>query len=403
MSEKDKKEVSTVEETKNDKNSKKKILIVIGIILLAIILFLLWFLNRKFDVTFDLNNGTKADIVQVKYNNIIKEKDIKTKKDLGNLFIGWYEVIDVKDKKDVLAEKTFDFKTKIKKDVKLKAVYESVPETITISFDSKGGSKVNSITINKGAELSLPGAPTYKGYKFIGWTDKNGSIVQDKKTFNQDATLYAKWEKIEEKKNEPPKKTEPKKEEPKKETPKEESISLSINRKVISVKGFNDAVATATVQNKQGNVTYSISGECVTINSSTGVITAQSCPYKPVTATVTATSKTGKTATATVLIEKDLVVYLQSDMSKLYSKNASIGDIIAPYIMSANQEVTFAGACARTHCTFKGKISSSVVTFKGNFNVELSNGVTDDRTKVVVTAKTPGGQSISLTLTPKVN
>ena len=39
--------------SKIDKNKKKIIAIISGIILIAIIVFLLWFFNRKFDVTFD--------------------------------------------------------------------------------------------------------------------------------------------------------------------------------------------------------------------------------------------------------------------------------------------------------------------------------------------------------------
>ena len=89
-------------------------------------------------------------------NKVINDDDIKTKEDLGESFIDWYEVIDEEDGKDVLADKAYDFTTKIKKNIKLKAVYTGKVETITISFDSRGGSKVNDIVINKGAELELP-------------------------------------------------------------------------------------------------------------------------------------------------------------------------------------------------------------------------------------------------------
>lgn len=392
---------NVVNEGNISKNKKKNILILIGVLVLLIVLFLLWFFNRKFDVIFDLNNGTKEDTIQVKYNKVIDEKDIKTKEDLGETFINWYEVIDVKDGEDVLAEKSFDFTTKIKQNIKLKAIYEGKVETITISFDSKGGSKISDIIINKNSELTLPKEPTYSGYNFVDWTTKDGKIVANKTKFSEDTTLYAKWKKVEVQKP-TPKPQEPKKEESKPEV-KEESISLKIDKKIISVNGFKTAKAVATVQNKQGDVTYSIDGECVEIDSKTGVITAKSCPFKAPIVTVTATSKTGKTATETIQIEKDLVVFLNGNASVLYENDTSIGDIIPPYNIMANQEVTFEGACARTHCTFKGKVKSSTVTFTGNFNVELYNGVTDDRTKVVITTKTPGGQSIALTLTPKVN
>ncbi len=121
----------------------------------------------------------------------------KKKEDLGESFIAWYEVIDIKDNEDVLAKESFDFETKIKKDTKLKAVYENVPETITITFDSRGGSKVNSITIEKGIELNLPSNPTYKGYNFVVWETKNGTPIYDKALLSESMTLYAVWDKKE--------------------------------------------------------------------------------------------------------------------------------------------------------------------------------------------------------------
>ena len=66
--------------SKIDKNKKKIIAIISGIILIAIIVFLLWFFNRKFDVTFDLNNGTKDEIIKVKYHQTINKKISKIKK-----------------------------------------------------------------------------------------------------------------------------------------------------------------------------------------------------------------------------------------------------------------------------------------------------------------------------------
>ena len=78
---------------------------------------------------------------------------------------------------------------------------EEKKETITITFDTKGGSKINSITINKDTELTLPKDPTRNGYKFKGWVDKNETPIYDKVLLAEDTTLYAVWEKVENKKN----------------------------------------------------------------------------------------------------------------------------------------------------------------------------------------------------------
>ena len=63
-----------------DKNKKKIIAIISGVILIAIIVFLLWFFNRKFDITFDLNNGTKEEVIKVKYKKPLMKKISKMKK-----------------------------------------------------------------------------------------------------------------------------------------------------------------------------------------------------------------------------------------------------------------------------------------------------------------------------------
>ena len=177
------------------KESKNKIVViasVVGVILVAIIIFLMWFNNRKFNVSFDLTNGTEVKTIKVKYNSTIKDNDILTRDDLGETFNGWFEV--TKDGK--LAEKIFDFDKKIKKDTKLKAVYSDSIETITVTFDTKGGSKIDSKTFSVGSELSLPKEePVYKGYVFKGWMLKDGTPVYNKAILNESVTLYAIWEK----------------------------------------------------------------------------------------------------------------------------------------------------------------------------------------------------------------
>ena len=76
-------------------------------------------------------------------------------------------------------------------------------ETITITFDTKGGSKMDNITINKGTELTLPKDPTFDGYVFTGWVDKNETTIYDKTLLAEDTTLYAVWEKVEDKNTNP--------------------------------------------------------------------------------------------------------------------------------------------------------------------------------------------------------
>lgn len=392
----DKKSKEKEVDTSKD-NKKKRNIILIGVgVLLVIILFLLWFFNRKFEVTFDYNNGTKEEVVYVKYNKTINSKDVKTKEDLGEQFIDWYLILEEKDGKDVLADKPYDFKTKINKNTKLKAVYNGVVETITVTFDSKGGSSVDAITINKGAELTLPKDPTYKGYTFKGWVDVNDRPIYDKALLSEDTTLYAKWEKVEEKK-ETPKKEEPKKEEPKQEEPKkEESISLSLSNYYMHRDGTKTSKATASTENASGNVTYSLSSStCARINSSTGAITA--IPYSELdsmgeqicevgeTVTVTATLPSGKSASKTLTLEKDMNAtvgnkkFYTGDRDKGFEHNRD-GSFTITTNMDVNWSVSGAvsGSTSAYGSSYSGKMINQgngnaffTITSKGGQRIEL--------------------------------
>lgn len=375
--------------SKIDKNKKKIIAIISGIILIAIIVFLLWFFNRKFDVTFDLNNGTKEEIIKVKYHQTINEKDIKDQKDLGESFIAWYEVVGIKGKEDVLADKPFDFNTKINKAIKLKALYEGKVETITITFDSKGGSAVDPITINKGTELILPKDPTYAGYTFKGWYDTNETPIHNNALLEEDTTLYAKWEKISETKPEPK---------------KEEKISLSLSRDTLHVNGIKTATAAAIVENSSGKVTYSLSDtNCMTINENTGAISVSSNPKNcsnGATITVTAKTPSGKSATATIYYEKDLVL---THDGKTYTQDDTTSGKSSTFTVNANQNVSWNIDAAvkpsyrYTYNDYKNKTATSVT---GGYTidsiVESTGAIGKATTDVKVTATTKAEQKISL-------
>ena len=374
---------------KIDKNKKKNFAIISGILLIVIIVFLLWFFNRKFDVTFDFNNGAKEETIKVKYHQAINEKDIKAQKDLGESFIAWYEVVGIKEKEDVLSDKPFDFNTKINKAIKLKALYEGKVETITITFDSKGGSAVDPITINKGTELILPKDPAYAGYTFKGWYDINETPMHNNVLLAEDTTLYAKWEKIPE---------------PKPEPKKEEKISLSLSRDTLHVNGIKTATATATVENSSGKVIYSLSDtNCITINENTGAINVVSNPKNCSNgATITVTAKTpgGKKATAIIYYEKDLaltydnITYTQDDRTSGRHETFTVN---ANQNVSWNIDAAVKPSYRYTYKDYKNRTATSVTGGYIIDSIAESTGATSKiPTDVKVTATTKAGQKISL-------
>ncbi len=69
----------------------------------------------------------------------------------------------------------------------------------TITFDSVGGSKVDSVRVNRNETVSKPADPTREGYTFDGWyADKECTKAYDFSTkVTNSFTLYAKWTKKE--------------------------------------------------------------------------------------------------------------------------------------------------------------------------------------------------------------
>lgn len=402
---------------KEVKTSKKLkiVLVIVAVLLVLVAAVLFWFFNRKFDVTFKINDNEKYTI-QVKYNKNIKEEDIKNKDELGENFIDWYEVISGENDSDVLAKDAFNFGTKIKEDKTLKAVYkaeqkeeeeEKEIETIKITFDSKGGSKINSVTMNAGAKLSFPKNPTRNGYTFVSWTLANGKEVKNNTAFKENTTLYAKWNKVEE---------------PKKEEPKEETISLTLSRNVIHRNGNKTANAIARVENATGNVTYSIdSNACVTIDQNTGLVTAkdvpegsgtkikfwlQTCATDGSTVTITAKLPSGKSASATLAIEKDLK--LKASLGNAAQKQDVTQDKQnfdanrdKEFSIDANQTVTWSVKPEGSNCVTTGSNNVKSANYDGTILAKCNGTSSWERT--LVTATTDANQKLSVYYNQVVN
>lgn len=424
-------------------------------------------------------------VIQVKYNRTIKEDDIKTKEELGEKFIAWYEIESITDDKEVLAEESFDFSTKIKKDILLKAVFEAETEkeeTITVNFDTNGGNSINSIKITKGNKLTFPTNPKKDGYTFVAWTLKNGKTVKNNTAFSENTTLYASW-----KKNEEPKKTTTtaKVEEkvtitfdtkggnsinsvtitkggaltlpdnPKKDgytftgwtlsngsTVKnntkfsenttlyanwkklEETISLSLSRSVIHRNGNKTSKATAKVENASGNVTYSIDNNvCVSINATTGELTANeaaegsgakvtawrnACAVDGKKVTVTATLPSGKSATATLTIEKDLVLSASNtsvknanEITQDQSGKVLPADSNKRFYVDANQTVTWT---AKANDTAANCTPVNVTTTSESYVGDLKSQCTDGNSRnTYITATSTAKQTITIQYYQNIN
>lgn len=141
--------------------------------------------KEKFTVTFDSNGGSYVDSQIVEKNGMV-EVPVDPIRD-GYIFIEW-----------LLDDVKYDFNSKVTKDITLKANWAiSTNNTYTVTFNSNGGSRVNSIQVNEGGYVSSPTPPTRDGYIFLGWYLGNSEYNFSNKVF-ANITLTAKWEKIEE-------------------------------------------------------------------------------------------------------------------------------------------------------------------------------------------------------------
>ena len=158
---------------------KKKKIIIITIISIISLIFLDFIIALSFNnsplikIRDYYNGGSTIYIDKGIFTNTYKCFDGKTKTVLKTIKY----VCPVKDSKEDKKE----------------------PVTITITFDTNGGSKIDSVTIKKETELILPEEPTLEGYVFKGWIDKNEMPIYNKVILREDTTLYAVWEKVDNK------------------------------------------------------------------------------------------------------------------------------------------------------------------------------------------------------------
>lgn len=200
---------------------KRKIRVIIGVILSLIILVIL--------VALILNNRpiikNKNDEYPKEKNNTIEIIDLtKNNSDISCLneeefykdetYI-YYLPCNSKYISVIYNDEKYDIKTALTnkiikltdldkyniKYIKKEISKEETNKIITISFDTKGGSKVDSISLDNNQTFRFPENPTYNGYIFKGWLDKNNNKITNETIFNEDTTLYAIWEKVDKKNN----------------------------------------------------------------------------------------------------------------------------------------------------------------------------------------------------------
>lgn len=139
-----------------------------------------------FDIEWYLDGGAFGDTDDVplfaSLGTNITEPNNPTKE--GHTFVGWY--------RDALFTNAYTFGSMPANDVEIYAKWDV--NDYTISFNSNGGSVVNSIKEAYGSAVNEPDAPTKLGYTFLGWyQDEALTNAYSFTTIQENETLYAKW------------------------------------------------------------------------------------------------------------------------------------------------------------------------------------------------------------------
>ena len=143
-----------------------------------------WEKLSEYTVTFDTQDGTSVPAQTVTENGTVTRPADPTRD--GYTFKGW-----------TLDGQPYDFGTPVTGNLTLTAVWEEnkAPQPIThkVTFDTNGGSAVDSQTVDDGATAVKPADPTRDGYTFNGWT-LDGKPYDFSQPVTGDITLEAQWE-----------------------------------------------------------------------------------------------------------------------------------------------------------------------------------------------------------------
>lgn len=134
-------------------------------------------------VTFDTRGGSSVGAQTVKVGGMAREPAAPTKD--GYKFVGWTT--------DATGTKLYLFDTPVNVPVTLYAQW-AVAHKVT--FDSTGGSAVDTQLVGNGEKASAPTDPTRTGYTFVGWSTSQAGGADynfNATSVTGDLTLYAQW------------------------------------------------------------------------------------------------------------------------------------------------------------------------------------------------------------------
>lgn len=148
---------------------------------------------KQYNVNFESNGGSRVttQVVEESKLAILPKLPIRA----GYIFKGWYTTLELTT--------SYNFETPVTQDLILYAKWEKDENQIIkkhkVTFESNGGSSIETQSVEENKLALLPKEPKKAGYTFKGWyTDTELTIHYDFSTpVVKNIILYAKWEKSE--------------------------------------------------------------------------------------------------------------------------------------------------------------------------------------------------------------
>ena len=146
-----------------------------------------WEEKVYFNVIFNSNGGSTVDTQRIEKNYTATEPTAPTRD--GYDFDGWYT--------DAECNNEFVFSTPITAETTLYAkwISNALPE-YNVTFNTNGGSAVESQVVTQGEKADRPADPTKDGHSFAGWyadADCTDEFDFNNDTITSDTVIYAKW------------------------------------------------------------------------------------------------------------------------------------------------------------------------------------------------------------------
>ena len=135
-------------------------------------------IETTFVVTF-ISDGLVFATEDVIEGNLVNEPNAPTKD--GFSFVEWQ-----------LDGNPFDFDTIITKDITLVAIWEEDLEEYVVTFNTNGGTLIDSVIVLEGLKVNEPNAPTKDGFSFVEW-QLNGETFDFNTPISSDITLNASY------------------------------------------------------------------------------------------------------------------------------------------------------------------------------------------------------------------